>query len=105
MPRHATKTTWKKGKPPGPGRPKGIPNKATVAIKELCANFLNANYWPNLEQRWKDGKVQWPEVQTLLAYGYGKPKESHELTGVDGSPIEVLTRIVRVIVDGQDAKD
>lgn len=80
MPKHATRTSWKPGfKPPGAGRPKGVPNKATQAVRELCQNFLDKNYWPTLDARWKSGNVQWPEVQTILAYAHGKPKESYSV--------------------------
>jgi len=34
-----------------------------------------------------------------------KDRQAHEVTGLDGAPIELLTRIERVIVDGQDAQD
>ena len=80
MPRHANAGSFKPGvKPPGAGRPKGVPNKATLAVKELCRNFLDKNYWPTLDNRWKAGNVQWPEVQTILAYAHGKPKESYSV--------------------------
>lgn len=38
----------------------------------------------------------------LLSYAYGKPKESHALTGESGGPIEV---IVRHVSRGSAAKD
>jgi hypothetical protein len=101
MPKHATRTSFKPGQG---GRPKGILNKATAESKELALAFLTKHYWPTLEDRWKRGNVMWPEVQTLLAYGHGKPKETHELTGPDGGPLQ-LARIEVVIVDGKDAQD
>ena len=103
MPRRATRTSWKKGQRGGPGRKKGTPNKATREIKDLATAFLDANYWPTLDKRWREGKMSWPEVQTLMAYGYGKPKELHEHAGPDGGPIPVVARIERVIVDAKDA--
>jgi hypothetical protein len=90
---------------PRAGRPKGTKNKATVAVREMCVSFLDKNYWPTLEDRWKEGKVTWPEMQTLLAYGYGKPKETHEHTGLDGGPIETVSRIEWALVDGKNAKN
>jgi hypothetical protein len=35
--------TFKKGKPPGPGRGKGTPNKSTKAFREVMAALLDAN--------------------------------------------------------------
>jgi len=35
--------SFKKGKKPGPGRPKGLPNKATVAAREAIALFVDNN--------------------------------------------------------------
>lgn len=86
------------------GRPKGIPNKATRDIKEMIGKFLDKNYWPTLETRWNSGNVTWPEMQTLLAYRFGKPKEMHEVTGFDGGPLQ-FSRIEVVLVDGKDAED
>ena len=105
MPRHATRTSFKPGQSGGGRRPKGVPNKATQEAKELALAFTTKHYWPTLEARWKSGNVLWPEMQTVLAYAHGKPKETYEHSGPDGKPIEVLTHIVRVIIDGQTAKD
>jgi hypothetical protein len=35
----------------------------------------------------------------MYDYAYGKPVEHVEHTGEHGQPIEVITRVVRVIVD------
>lgn len=34
---------FKKGKKPGPGRPKGLPNKATANAREAIARFVDGN--------------------------------------------------------------
>ena len=38
----STATQFKKGKEKGPGRPKGMPNKATTQLKELILGALDA---------------------------------------------------------------
>jgi hypothetical protein len=35
--------TFKKGRKPGPGRPKGLPNKSTQAAREAIAAFVDGN--------------------------------------------------------------
>ena len=39
----ANTTTFKKGKERGPGRPKGMPNKATAQLKEMILGALDAS--------------------------------------------------------------
>lgn len=36
-----TSTTFKKGRKPGPGRPKGLPNKATKELKDMILSALD----------------------------------------------------------------
>ena len=38
-----TSTSYRKGKKCGPGRPKGLPNKATVAAREAIGRFVDGN--------------------------------------------------------------
>jgi hypothetical protein len=38
----------------------------------------------------------------LLSRGWGKPSQSHEISGSEGNPIEIIKR---VIVDSTDDKD
>jgi hypothetical protein len=38
-----TGTSFKKGKKPGPGRPKGLANKATINAREAIAAFVDGN--------------------------------------------------------------
>jgi hypothetical protein len=38
-----TDTQFKKGKEKGPGRPKGMPNKATTQLKEMILGALDAS--------------------------------------------------------------
>lgn len=73
------------GSTPGPGRPKGSGNKATEALKKF------------IRERTQDGTVlvgilmdmmyeeepatKLGAIKILLEYGFGKPKESVELSG------------------------
>jgi|CXWL01.1.fsa_nt_gi hypothetical protein len=63
---------------PGPGRPKGCQNKATIEIKQFAHRFVtNKNYLRKLRLRVNDGTA--PHMETLLwHYAYGKPKEEEE---------------------------
>jgi hypothetical protein len=65
-----------KGNPnlqPGPGRPKGTPNKITTAAKEIAESILDDEYMARLRTRILAGKA--PHMETLLwQYAKGKPK-------------------------------
>lgn len=64
---------------PGPGRPKGVPNKATVEIKAISRGLLEDEaYRASLRRRLIAGKAS--RVETLLYhYAYGVPKQSVEI--------------------------
>src|SRR5262245_12169874 len=73
---HPVSTSWKPGKSANPnGRPKGIPNAASLEIKTFCRSVLeDPEYREKVRQRVIDGEA--PHVETLMYhYGYGKPVE------------------------------
>lgn len=82
----------------GPGRPKGIPNKATREIKDFAIEFLSSpEYVQSATRRVLSGRA--PHLETLwYHYGYGKPKDTVQLDGtvsVDvASARERLTRVL-----------
>jgi hypothetical protein len=65
----------------GPGRPKGVPNKATRAIKEVAQAIIERpEYLSALQRRLDSGRA--PHMETLLYhYAYGKPKDVTEHQG------------------------
>ncbi len=66
----------------GPGRKKGVPNRATAEAKAICAAIVdNSTYRKNLMARAMAGELS-PAVEAMLwAYAYGKPKELVEHAG------------------------
>jgi hypothetical protein len=61
----------------GPGRPKGVPNKATVEVKEAARGLVeDATYRQNLKTRLETGKLAPAMESVLWFYAYGKPKET-----------------------------
>ena len=68
-----------------PGRPKGVPNKATAEAKEACALIVDDEvYRQNLLARALKGKLA-PAVEVMLwYYAKGKPKETIEHQGQIG---------------------
>lgn len=75
----------KKG--PGPGRPKGLPNKATREFKDAARLFLESPaYRQSAERRMIAGKAPHLEL-FFLQHAYGKPVEKHEHAGEGGGPI------------------
>jgi hypothetical protein len=85
---------FKKGdKRPGAGRPKGLPNKTTVAAREAIARFVDGN--ADRLQGWLDeiAADQGPAAafkcfSDLLEYHVPKLART-ELTGADGGPQEL----------------
>jgi hypothetical protein len=79
------------------GRPKGVPNKATVEAKKFCVNVLRSRaYVKSLWRRIKADKLP-PAVETMLwYYAAGKPKERVEL-GAD----KTLADLVREAIEGE----
>lgn len=84
---------------PGPGRPKGMPNKATVAFRETIQSLLDGNrenvaIWLEQVATGSHGKEPAPEkALDLLAKlaEYAAPKLSRtEVTGQDGGPVKTV---------------
>lgn len=73
-----------------PGRPKGVPNKATRDIREFAQKCLeDAEYVRKLVIRLQQGKA--PQIEAALyQYAYGKPKDVVELTGPNGGPLQAI---------------
>lgn len=66
----------RKPPPPGPGRPKGLPNKKNRDIAEAYEKILtDPDYRASLKRRLIRGTAGAMEV-TMHHYVYGKPKET-----------------------------
>lgn len=65
------------GSTPGPGRPKGVPTKATVEVRALCQRIVNdPAYQAALKKRLESGDIA-PQIEALVwFYAYGKPQEA-----------------------------
>jgi hypothetical protein len=75
--------TFKKGRKPGPGRPKGLPNKSTQAAREAIARFVDGNAdrlqgWLDQIAEEKGPQAAFDCFSTLL-----------EITGQDNGPVKV----------------
>jgi hypothetical protein len=91
------KTRGNKNIPPGPGRPKGLPNKVTADIKGMILTALsNAGGASYLEERANDPKTA---AAFLGLVGKVLPMT---IAGDDANPLRAIVRIERVIVDPQD---
>lgn len=97
----------RKGKTNNPnGRPAGVPNKSTTQAREAIAAFVDANVDRMAE--WLDAvaadEKQGPAVAFKMLMDvmeYHVPKLARtEHTGKDGGPMETITRIELVDMDG-----
>jgi hypothetical protein len=93
---------------PGPGRPKGVPNKATSRAREALATFIDGN--ADRLQGWLDDiaaehgpKEAFRCFADLLEYHVPKLTRT-ELTGEDGGPVR-FTKIEREIIGSPTAQD
>lgn len=78
----------------GPGRPKGLPNKATRAIKEFGEQlFKSKEYRESITRRILDGKAPAVEIH-LMNLTFGKPKEQVEISDLREVP-EAISFIFR----------
>lgn len=80
---------------PGPGRPKGVPNRATAAVREAIAAFAEANI--GKLQGWLEATARkHPEKAAdlfLRALEYHIPKLARTETTLEGE-LTVATRLV-----------
>ncbi len=79
---------FKKGQSGNPaGRKKGVPNKATLEVRELARALTTGNddYMKKLRTKLKNGSCS-PTVETMLwHYAWGRPVERVELANPDGT--------------------
>lgn len=101
---HLRATRWKPGeRVPGAGRPKGMGNKITQEIREIARGLLSSEKYLNvLIRRLESGDLS-PQMETLLwQYGYGKPKDTVEITITDQTKLtdaELEDRIAALFVE------
>jgi hypothetical protein len=66
----------------GPGRPKGVPNRATLEVREFSASIVDdPAYQQRVRERALAGELP-PAIESLLwHYRWGKPKEDAHIEG------------------------
>ena len=74
----------------GPGRPKGVPNKVTVEIREAARAFVNDEEGQRkLLEQYRRGKLNPAILQMFYGYGWGKPKETLAVEGMEAAPLVI----------------
>lgn len=82
---------FEKGKKPGPGRPKGRLNNATLEAKQFCASIVDGHaYRQRLQERALEGSLPPALEQMIWHYAKGKPPDKVEVTGDEGGPLRVV---------------
>lgn len=77
------------GKREGAGRPKGAVNKATADIREAAQLYTEAALAVLVEvmQTGDSAAARVAAANSVLDRGHGKPKQSTEVSGLDGAPL------------------
>ncbi len=85
---------FKKGQPKIGGRKPGSANKATLEIKARIDKVLEGDAgWEKLREQFNNGELSVPVLLRLIEYRIGKPKESLEVSGPDGGPMEHVAKL------------
>jgi hypothetical protein len=71
-----------------PGRKPGVPNRATIEVKEAARAFLaDPDGQARLLEQYRRGKLHPSVLALFYHYAFGKPKDELELTGANGEPV------------------
>ena len=77
-----------------PGRPRGVPNKATREVKILAQSILeDALVQRRMLEDARRGRLAPPVMTMLFAYAYGKPKETIDVNVVEELRVTVTDDI------------
>ena len=77
-----------------------------LTVKDFCRGVLESReYRQSVVHRINLGTLPAAVELMMYARAYGAVPDRVEHTGVDGDPIEVITRIVRVVVQPQELLD
>ena len=77
----------------GPGRPAGVPNKATIAGRAFCQELVdNPEYRKQLKQKMEAGVLSDSMQQMIWAYAIGRPAAANE-NNAGGSWLDVLVEM------------
>ena len=96
--RKATPASFKPGCAGGPGRPRGVPNRTTIEVREASRALVeDPAYRRKLAEDLRKRKVAPMIEQMLWHYAYGKPKH---LLEIRGAPPGVL--VIEEQLGGED---
>lgn len=85
---------FQKGKPGGPGRKPGVPNKATIAGRQFCQGLIdNPKYRSWLTKQMEQGTLSDSLQQMVWAYAIGKPSASVEDNRAGVGLLELLQKM------------
>jgi len=78
-----------------PGRPRGVPNKATAEVRELTQRWLHdPTYCEKFKARLMAGVLP-PALESMVwAYAWGRPVERIEVEAPQ--PVQVITKFYGV---------
>lgn len=91
MTRAMSPSSLKNLRPGGPGRKKGVPNRATVEVKEAARAFLaDPAGQAKLLEQYQRGKLHPSVLAMFYHYAFGKPAETVNLNSDDAKPWVVV---------------